>query len=137
MAYLIILSFLDCQSADPLALDLPEEISHRILGILESEPEISQRELAERLGISLGRTNYVLKGLLQKGWLKTRNFKNSNNKWAYVYNLTPEGLMEKSKITARYIKRKMSEYRAIEFELKRLKEEHGAIFEEMEKTSQQ
>lgn len=114
-------------------MDLPEEISHRILGILETEPEISQRELAGRLGISLGRTNFVLKSLLEKGWVKTRNFKNSKNKWAYAYFLTPEGIIEKGRVTARYIKRKVAEYRSIEEEIRQLREKHGELFEELDK----
>ncbi|MCB1306515.1 MAG: MarR family EPS-associated transcriptional regulator [Leptospiraceae bacterium] len=113
-------------------MDLQEEINHRVLSILAEEPELSQRELAVRLNTSLGKTNFVLKGLLEKGWLKTRNFKNSRNKWAYAYVLTPEGLMEKSRITARYIRRKLHEYRMIEDELKTLKEEHGQLFDEIE-----
>lgn len=111
-------------------MDLPEEISHQVLGILESEPEISQRELADRLGISLGRTNYVLKGLLEKGWVKTRNFKNSKNKWAYAYFLTPEGIVEKGRITARYIKRKVQEYESLRKEVEGLREQYGELFEQ-------
>ncbi|MEQ8350545.1 MAG: MarR family EPS-associated transcriptional regulator [Leptospiraceae bacterium] len=111
-------------------LDLPEEISHRILGILETEPEISQRELAGKLGISLGRTNFVLKSLLEKGWVKTRNFKNSKNKWAYAYFLTPEGIVEKGRVTARYIKRKVAEYESLKQEVEHLKKQYGDYFED-------
>ncbi|MBI38500.1 MAG: MarR family EPS-associated transcriptional regulator [Leptospiraceae bacterium] len=112
-----------------MSVDLPEEISHRVLGILESEPEISQRELAGRLGISLGRTNFVLKGLLERGWVKTRNFKNSKNKWAYAYFLTPEGIVEKGRVTARYIKRKVEEYESLKKEVEHLRKEYGELFE--------
>lgn len=111
-------------------MDLPEEISHRILGILETEPEISQRELAGKLGISLGRTNFVLKSLLEKGWVKTRNFKNSKNKWAYAYFLTPEGIVEKGRVTARYIKRKVAEYESLKQEVEHLKKQYGDYFED-------
>ena len=112
-------------------MELQEEINRRILGILEEEPEISQRELSRRLDMSLGKTNFVLRALLEKGWLKTRNFKNSKNKWAYAYVLTPEGLLEKSRITARYIKHKMNEHRLLEKELLTLKEQHKEIFEDL------
>lgn len=113
-------------------MELQEEINRRVLSILEEEPEISQRELSRRLSLSLGKTNFVIKGLLEKGWLKTRNFKNSQQKWAYAYVLTPEGLLEKSRITARYIKHKLDEYRLLEQELKSLKREHEALFRELD-----
>ena len=78
-----------------------EEISYRLFKLIEENPDISQRELAKAMGISLGKTNYCLKALMDKGWLKACNFKNSNNKIAYAYALTPSGLGEKAKITAR------------------------------------
>lgn len=84
---------------------------------------MSQRELAREMGVSLGKTNYCIKGLMEKGWLKARNFKNSNNKIAYTYMLTPKGVSEKAKITARYLKNKVHEYEALKDEIKMLRKE--------------
>ena len=100
-----------------------EEISYRLFKLIEEDPDISQRELAKEMGISLGKTNYCLKGLMEKGWLKARNFKNSNNKIAYAYVLTPKGLREKTKITARFLKRKVSEYEMLKTEIEQLQRE--------------
>jgi EPS-associated MarR family transcriptional regulator len=100
-----------------------EEISFKLFKLLEAVPDISQRELAKKLGISLGKTNYCLKGLMEKGWLKARNFKNSNNKIAYAYMLTPTGLSEKAKITARYLKNKVHEYEILKSEIEKLRQE--------------
>ena len=100
-----------------------EEISYKLFKLIEEDAGISQRELAKEMGISLGKTNYCLKGLMEKGWLKARNFKNSNNKIAYAYVLTPRGLREKTKITARFLKRKVSEYETLKAEIKQLRRE--------------
>jgi EPS-associated MarR family transcriptional regulator len=100
-----------------------EEISYKLLKLIEQQPDLSQRELAKEMGISLGKTNYCLKGLMDKGWLKARNFKNSNNKIAYAYVFTPKGLREKTKITARYLKRKASEFESLKSEIEKLRQE--------------
>ena len=100
-----------------------EEISYRLFKLIEEDPDISQRELAKEMGISLGKTNYCLKGLMERGWLKARNFKNSNNKIAYAYVLTPRGLSEKAKITTRYLKRKVYEYERLKSEIEQLQKE--------------
>ncbi len=100
-----------------------EEISYKLFKLIEEDPDISQRELAKEMGISLGKTNYCLKALMDKGWLKARNFKNSNNKIAYAYVLTPRGLREKAKITARFLKRKVSEYETLKSEIEQLQQE--------------
>ena len=102
---------------------MSEEISYRIIKILEENPEISQRELAQEMGVSLGKANYCLKGLIEKGIVKANNFKNSNNKLAYAYLLTPKGIEEKSRITARYLKRRLKEYEELKKEIETLKEE--------------
>jgi EPS-associated MarR family transcriptional regulator len=98
-------------------------VTHKLFTLIEHHPNLSQRELAKEMGISLGKTNYCLKGLMEKGWLKARNFKNSNNKIAYAYLLTPMGLNEKAKITARYLKRKIQEYDALKIEIEKLRQE--------------
>ena len=102
---------------------MSEEVSYRLIKILEENPEISQRELAQEMGISLGKVNYCLKGLMEKGIIKANNFKNSNNKLAYAYLLTPKGIEEKSRITARYLKRRLKEYEELKQEIEMLKEE--------------
>jgi EPS-associated MarR family transcriptional regulator len=100
-----------------------EETSYRLFRLIEENPEMSQRELAKAMGVSLGKTNYCLKGLIDKGWLKARNFKNSNNKIAYAYVLTTNGLREKTRITARYLKRKAGELESLKSEIEKLRQE--------------
>jgi len=100
-----------------------EETSYKLINLVEQQPDISQRELAKEMGISLGKTNYCLKALMDKGWLKARNFKNSNNKIAYAYVLTPRGLSEKTKITARFLKRKLHEYEMLKSEIEQLRQD--------------
>ena len=102
---------------------LTDEYRSKILRILEEEPEISQRELARELGISLGKANYCLQALIEKGWIKANNFKNNNNKKAYMYLLTRRGIVEKARVTARFLERKMSEYEALQREIAMLKQE--------------
>ena len=98
-------------------------VTHKLFTLIEHNPNLSQRELAKEMGISLGKTNYCLKGLMEKGWLKARNFKNSNNKIAYAYLLTPTGFNEKAKITARYLKHKIHEYETLKSEIEKLRQE--------------
>jgi EPS-associated MarR family transcriptional regulator len=100
---------------------LTDEYRYKILKILETNPEISQRDLAHELGISLGRANFCLKALIQKGLLKATNFRNSNNKLAYMYILTPSGIEEKAQITANFLKIKLQEYAALEHEIAELR----------------
>lgn len=102
---------------------LTDEYRYKILKILEANPEISQRDLARELGISLGRANFCLKALIEKGLLKATNFRNSKNKMAYMYLLTPSGIEEKSVITARFLKIKMQDYANLEAEIKELRRE--------------
>jgi len=102
---------------------LTDEYRYKILKILELKPEISQRDLARELDVSLGRVNFCLKALIEKGLLKATNFRNSSNKLAYMYLLTPSGLEEKSVITARFLKIKMQEYAELESEIQELRRE--------------
>jgi len=95
-------------------------IQHKILGILAENPNISQRELADKLGVSLGKTNYCLKAIIEKGLIKVKNFRSSKNKLAYAYYLTPKGFEEKTRITIEYIKRKILEYESIKREIQEL-----------------
>ena len=100
-----------------------QEVRYRILKILSTEPHISQREMARRMGISLGKTNYVLSVLAEKGIIKIKRLKNAHQKIPYVYHLTPRGLEQKAKITARFLKRKLSEYEEIKTQLKEIGED--------------
>ena len=97
---------------------LTDEYRYKILKRLDSNPEISQRELAHELGISLGKVNYCLKALMQKGLLKVNNFRNNQNKSAYLYLLTPNGVEEKTKVTLRFMQYKMDEYKTLKQEIK-------------------
>jgi len=100
-----------------------EETHLRVLRLLEANPQSSQRELAEALGVSLGKTNYCLKALLEKGLIKIRNFRNSQNKAAYAYYLTPEGISRKTILAAGFLKRKLAEYENLKREIELLKTE--------------
>jgi EPS-associated MarR family transcriptional regulator len=102
---------------------LTDEYRYKILKILEANPEVSQRDLARALDISLGRVNFCLKALIEKGLLKATNFRNSQNKLAYMYLLTPSGIEEKSAITAQFLKIKIQEYANLEAEIDQLRRE--------------
>ena len=99
---------------------LQEDTHFRVLALLERSPDISQRDLAKALGISLGGVNYSLRALVEKGMVKAQNFSRSERKLAYAYVLTPQGLAEKTKLTARFLKRKLEEYEALKTEIEAL-----------------
>ncbi len=103
--------------------DKQEDTRFRVLRLLEENPDMSQRQIAEALGISLGSTNYCLKAVADKGLVKVKNFRNSDNKMAYSYLLTPKGIAEKTALAARFLKRKMQEYDALKAEIESLKAE--------------
>ena len=100
-----------------------EDTYFRVLRILNEQPDITQRELAEKLGVSVSGLNYCLKALVQKGLVKIQNFSNSNNKLGYVYLLTPEGVTEKAALTTRFLQRKMQEFEALKAEIETLQAE--------------
>jgi EPS-associated MarR family transcriptional regulator len=102
---------------------LHDETYLRLLRLLESSPTISQRRLAETLGVSLGKTNFCLNALLDKGLVKMENFRTSSRKLNYAYLLTPSGLAEKSVLVKRFLKRKMDEYEVLTAEIELLKNE--------------
>lgn len=95
-----------------------QEIRYKILKMLSAEPNLSQRVMAGRMGISLGKTNYVLSELAEKGIIKMKRFKNAPHKTPYTYMLTPHGLEQKAKITVRFLKRKLSEYEIMKAQIK-------------------
>lgn len=102
-----------------------EETHFKVMRLLEANPDLTQRELAKELGLSVGGLNYCLKALIEKGLVKMKNFANSKNKFGYVYVLTPTGMAEKAAITQRFLQRKMDEYEALKVEIEALKAEEG------------
>lgn len=91
--------------------------------LLEANPHLSQRELADALGVSLGKINYCLKALLGKGHIRMQSFKKSQNKLAYAYLLTPMGITEKAGLTICFLARKLAEYESLTLEIEALKSE--------------
>jgi EPS-associated MarR family transcriptional regulator len=87
-----------------------QELEYRALKLIEQNPDLTQRQLAKSLGVSLGKTHYLVKSLIDVGWVKLDNFQRSSNKWGYAYLLTPQGIVEKAAITARFLIRKQQEY---------------------------
>ena len=106
---------------------LSDEYRYKILKRLEADPEISQRKLAKELGVSLGKVNYCLQALIEKGWVKANNFRNNQNKIAYMYLLTPRGVEEKSRVTVQFLKFKVAEYAALKSEVENLRREAAQI----------
>jgi EPS-associated MarR family transcriptional regulator len=104
---------------------IQEDTHFRIMLILQDNPDLTQRELADKLGMSVGGLNYCLNALIDKGFVKMANFSNSKNKFKYVYLLTPQGIAEKVALTGRFLKRKMEEYEALKAEIKALEKESG------------
>lgn len=102
---------------------LTDETRYRILKLLAAEPHASQRRIADELGLSLGRVNFCIKALVEKGLIKVNNFRNSEHKRAYLYLLTPRGIEEKAVVTGRFLKRKLDEYESIKRELEELQRE--------------
>ena len=97
--------------------------------LLETKPEMTQRELAEALGVSLGAANYCLKALVDKGWVKLENFQSNPNKLGYLYLLTPAGVVAKTRLTGRFLHRKLHEYEALKTEIEILRAEMNSTHE--------
>ena len=102
---------------------IQEDTHFKIMRILQDNPDLTQRELAEKLGMSVGGLNYCLNALIDKGLVKMQNFSNSKNKFKYEYLLTPMGIAEKVALTTRFLSRKMEEYEALKLEIEALKSE--------------
>jgi EPS-associated MarR family transcriptional regulator len=102
---------------------LTDETRYKLLRILEANPQASQRDLAQALGISVGKVNYCLNALIETGWLKAQNFKNNKNKRAYMYYLTPRGFEEKARVTMRFLRQRLTEYEALRAEIETLRRE--------------
>ena len=99
------------------------DTEYLVLKKLENNPRLTQRELSKELGLSLGKTNYVIKALIDKGWLKLNNFKRSDNKLGYIYLLTPTGITEKTALAQSFQMRKSEEYNRLKEEIEKLKSE--------------
>ena len=102
---------------------LQEDTYFRVLRLLQDNPDMTQREIAQCLGLSTSGLNYCLKALIDKGWVKVHNFSQSKNKFGYIYVLTPQGIAEKLALTSRFLKRKLSEYDALKAEIDGLQAE--------------
>lgn len=98
-----------------------DEAHYQLLRLIESSPPLTQRELACEMGVSLGKINYCVNALIEKGWIKARNFRNS--KLAYAYLLTPRGMEQKAEITLHFLRRKVAEYESLKKEIARLRRE--------------
>ena len=103
-----------------------DELRLKVLRALEANPELSQRQLAAELGVSLGGVNYALKALIERGFVKANNFRKSGRKAAYLYVLTPKGVVEKTSLAAAFLGRKLAEYEALKQEIEALKGELGS-----------
>lgn len=100
---------------------LSDDIRYKLMRLLEANPELSQRDVARELGISLGKVNYCLRALVERGWVKVTNFTNSRNKAAYMYLLTPRGIDAKARLTMRFLQTKMREYEALKLEIEQIR----------------
>jgi EPS-associated MarR family transcriptional regulator len=106
-----------------------QEVDLKALQLLERSPQINQRELAQELGVSLGKANYCIRALLAKGQIKAQNFKNSNNKIAYAYVLTPMGIAARADLTREFLQVKIMEYERLRHEIEFLKAQAGTHIE--------
>lgn len=102
---------------------LSDDLRYRLLKYLESNPQASQRQIAAFLGVSLGKANYCLHALVERGWVKARNFKNSKNKMPYTYYLTARGIEEKIKLTVVFLRVKLGEVARLRAEIEELQRE--------------
>ena len=106
-----------------LRSQLQEDTHYRILRLLEANPDLTQREIAKELGLSIGGMNYCLRALIDKGWVKVQNFSQSKNKFGYIYVLTPHGISQKITLTGKFLQRKMREFEALRIEIDKLNNE--------------
>lgn len=102
---------------------MQDEITYKLLKSIDENPSQSQRELSKSLGVSLGKLNYCLKALMDKGLVKANNFRKNPHKADYFYLLTPDGAEEKGKVTLRFLKRKVQEYEQLKQDIEQLQKE--------------
>ncbi len=112
---------------------LDDDTRYRLFRLLAEHPRISQRELANALGLSLGKTNYSVRALVERGWIKVQNFRNSDNKLAYAYVLTPNGVSAKVRATVDFLRSKQAEFERLEGEIEQLRQEIAAESSEPER----
>ena len=108
---------------------LSDDLRYRLLKHLAEQPQASQRQLSQVLGVSVGSLNYCINALIERGWVKVTNFRNSHHKLAYAYLLTPSGIEAKTRIAVRFLQRKLEEYEALEQEIAQLRSEVAAAQE--------
>jgi EPS-associated MarR family transcriptional regulator len=106
---------------------LAEEMYFRVLRLLETNPRMTQRQVASALEMSVGKANYCVRALVSKGWIKAINFKNSHNKIAYMYLLTPRGIERKAALTLEFLRVKTREYEALQAELRDIRSEAATL----------
>ena len=102
---------------------LNDEMRLKLMRLFEANPKASQRDVAHEFGISLGKVNYCLRALVEKGWIKAGRFRNSRNKIAYRYLLTPRGIEKKAALTLQFLHIKMQEYESLRTEIEQLRRE--------------
>ena len=103
-----------------------EDLDLELLRHLNAQPAASQRKLAQSLGVSVGKLNYCLRALVERGWVKANNFRRSDNKWAYTYLLTPSGMSAKLRLTSRFLRRKELEFELLQLQIAALRTELSA-----------
>lgn len=111
------------KSTYALSKQRQQDAHYKVMHILQKNPHFTQRKLSQVLGISLGKLNYCLKALVNKGWIKVRNFTQSKSKYRYSYLVTPKGISEKARMTKEFLDRKISEYDALRKEIDELNSE--------------
>ena len=114
---------------DPLDISEREALQFSVMRLVEANPNVTQRELSQELGISLGRINYCLGALTEIGFVKIENFKASSTKWRYAYILTPSGIAEKAALTGRFLARRLREYDALKAEIEAIQNEAQAVID--------
>jgi len=107
----------------------PDDAEFEVIRLLGTKHQVSQREVASSLGMSLGKVNYCLRALIAKGFVKAENYRRSNNKLAYFYLLTPAGISRKADLTRRFLARKQIEYEQLRVEIEQLSRETGVALE--------
>ena len=107
-----------------------DELKYHLLKLLEQDPNLSQRAISKEMGISLGKVNYCLRALIDRGIIKAKNFYKNENKTAYTYFLTPKGIEEKAKITLRFLQYKINEYENLKQEIEDIRKEAAALTNE-------
>lgn len=110
-------------TAEPSPTQAEQQLALSVLRLLSSQPDLSQRQLAQALGVSLGKTNFILRAVLARGWVKVENFRRSNHKLGYIYVLTPQGIAQRLRLTQSFVAHKEQEYERLRSEIEKLRTE--------------